>query len=81
MIVGIIKFSGNSSGNIGRVVSLSADGMLVAVGSDGDDGCFDRASCPDGFARVYGYIGNQWIQIGSDLAESGVPDFGGKIYF
>jgi hypothetical protein len=48
---------------LGRSVSLSSDGMRLAIGSTGfdTDGLIDVGAC-----EVYGYVGD-WVQFGSTL--------------
>lgn len=54
-------------------VSLSADGLTLAVGAFKNDGNGISA----GHARVYRFNGNNWTQIGLDLdGEAGLDQFG-----
>ena len=51
----------------GESVSISEDGMIVAIGArhnDGDSGNIDENS---GHVRVYKYSGVEWVQLGSDI--------------
>ena len=51
------------SDNFGNSVSLSADGMTLAVGALDNDGAGNGA----GHVRVYAFAENDWSQIGSDI--------------
>jgi hypothetical protein len=44
-------------------VSLSADGSVVAIGSDGNDG----NSIDSGHVRIYQNVSNTWTQIGDKV--------------
>lgn len=74
--VRIYKFNENKWTQIGKTIvgigaswfgsslSLSADGATVVIGGPTND--FDGIRC--GYAVVYRYIKNEWIQIGQDLS-------------
>jgi hypothetical protein len=53
----------------GKSVSLSADGSVVAIGSNLNDG----NGFNSGHVRVYEYVNNSWIQKGADI--SGEAEF------
>ncbi|MEL6558714.1 MAG: T9SS type A sorting domain-containing protein [Bacteroidota bacterium] len=59
--------------NFGQAVSLSADGLRVAIGANRNDGIgLDR-----GHARVYELIAGNWTQVGTDLdGEADSDNFG-----
>lgn len=52
-----------ASDESGRSVSLSADGMRVAIGAIHNSGGGGNA----GHVRVYEYISNSWVKIGGDI--------------
>ena len=57
---------GGSNGNFGGGrggVSLSADGMRLAIGARNDDG----GGTSRGRARIYDYNGTAWVQVGADI--------------
>jgi len=65
--------------NSGESVSLSADGLTVAIGAPNNDGSGLRRS---GHVRVYRYnqVTNQWEQIGEDIdGEAAVDDSGESV--
>jgi hypothetical protein len=53
----------SSLDNFGRSVSLSSDGLTVAIGANGNDGNGNYA----GHIRVFNYDGNSWLQLGNDI--------------
>ena len=57
----------------GRSVSLSADGLVLAVGAYGSDGNGENA----GQVRIYEYSGGNWVQIGSDIDGEAAEDYSG----
>ena len=59
--------AGDSSG---ASVSLSADGLRLVIGAPGNDGNGDNS----GHARVYGWSGLDWIQLGADIDGKAVND-------
>jgi hypothetical protein len=66
----IIKF-GNS-------VSLSDDGNTIAIGQSGDPS--NRNPVDTGRVKVYKFVGNQWVQLGNTIFESGSRgEFGYRI--
>ena len=62
-----LDFSGTS-------VSLSADGLTVAIGADGNDGTADFA----GHVRVYEFISGTWVQQGADIDGENGDDGSGR---
>jgi len=57
----------------GESVSLSADGLTVAIGADGNDGNgFDA-----GHVRVYKFISGTWVQQGADIDGESAGDESG----
>ena len=66
----IIKF-GNS-------VSLSDDGNIIAIGQSGDPSNINPSDT--GRVKIYEYTGNQWLQLGNTIFESGSRgEFGFRI--
>ena len=59
----------------GESVTLSSDGMIVAIGAPNNDGVNGDNS---GHARVYGYNGSGWIQLGGDIDGETAGDQSGK---
>lgn len=57
--------------NFGESVSLSSDGTRLAVGAGGNNGT-------TGHARVFGWSGSNWIQIGSDIEGDESSDYFGR---
>jgi hypothetical protein len=55
-------------------VSLSADGMSVAVGADGNDG----NGSSSGHVRVYRLVGSSWTQLGQDIDGEAAGDGAGR---
>ena len=57
----------------GSALDLSGDGMIVAIGADGNDGS-DEGYSLRGHARVYQYSiqDNEWQQLGKDIDGQGV---------
>mgnify|MGYP000138541075 CR=1 FL=1 len=49
--------------NSGYSVSMSDDGLIVAIGANRNDGGFYDA----GHVRVYGYVDGEWEQMGEDI--------------
>jgi hypothetical protein len=63
----------NVDDNFGYSVSLSSDGKTVAIGAYG-------VNYNLGQAKVYKYIGNQWVQIGKNITGNpGNEQFGDQI--
>lgn len=58
----------NTEDALGRVVSLNADGTVVAMGAPGDP------TNGIGFARVFAFNGTNWVQRGSDIVGANVGD-------
>ena len=66
----IIKF--------GTSVSLSNDGNILAIGQTGNPG--SQAQTDIGRVKVYQFINNQWVQLGSTIPGSAVNDeFGSSV--
>jgi len=53
-----------SNDESGSSVSISADGLTVAIGSHYNDGYYGEES---GQVRIYNYDGSSWNQLGSDI--------------
>eukprot|EP00559_Dactyliosolen_fragilissimus_P009299 CAMPEP_0184857494 /NCGR_PEP_ID=MMETSP0580-20130426/2640_1 /TAXON_ID=1118495 /ORGANISM="Dactyliosolen fragilissimus" /LENGTH=495 /DNA_ID=CAMNT_0027353115 /DNA_START=91 /DNA_END=1578 /DNA_ORIENTATION=+ len=60
--------------NSGQAVSISADGLTVAIGADYNDGNGWRS----GHVRIYKYVSNDWTQLGSDIDGEKARDFSGN---
>ncbi|MFH2096682.1 MAG: T9SS type A sorting domain-containing protein [Bacteroidota bacterium] len=58
----------------GHSVSLSSNGMIVAVGADASDGSYIDA----GQVRIFGYDGSDWQQIGYDINGEAAADHFGR---
>lgn len=58
----------------GEAVSLSGDGMTVAIGAIGNSG----GGSFSGHVRVYTYSGGNWVQVGSDIDGEAPLQFSGK---
>lgn len=58
---------------LGESVSLSGDGLTVAIGADGNDGNGIDA----GHTRVYKFISGAWVQQGSDIDGESAGDRSG----
>ncbi len=58
----------------GTSVSLSADGMVVAIGANNNDGNGQTA----GHVRIYRNQGNNWVQIGADIDGEARDNFSGQ---
>jgi type IX secretion system substrate protein len=66
---------GEATGDFsGRSVSLSADGLTVAIGAPFNDGHGDGA----GHVRVYKLISGVWIQQGADIDGEAAGDISGE---
>ena len=66
---------GEAAGDkFGKSVSLSSDGLTVAVGAPNNDGNGTDA----GHVRVYKYTSGAWTQIGSDIDGEAAGDYSGK---
>jgi len=62
------------SDQFGRVISLNADGSIMAVGGEYNDG-----AAPDsGHVRIFQNINNNWLQIGTDINGVSASDFFGS---
>lgn len=65
----------NGDGSIikfGENISLSADGNILAIGQTGNPG--SQAQTDIGRVKVYQFINNQWVQLGSTIPGSFVND-------
>jgi hypothetical protein len=62
-----------ASDEFGRSVSLSADGTIVAIGANFNDGNLPNA----GHVRVYEWDGSVWTQLGSDIDGEGEYNYSG----
>jgi hypothetical protein len=60
----------SNSDNFGESVSLSADGLTVAIGAPGDDSAGTNA----GYVQVYKLISGNWVQQGSDIEGEAAGD-------
>lgn len=58
---------------LGESVSLSSDGLTLAIGADGNDGNGFNA----GHTRVYKFISGAWVQQGSDIDGESAGDRSG----
>lgn len=71
----------NGDGSIikfGENISLSADGNILAIGQTGNPG--SQAQTDIGRVKVYQFINNQWVQLGSTIPGSFVNDeFGSSV--
>jgi len=56
------------------IVSLSADGLTVAIGATENDGNGSNS----GHTRVYKYINETWIQQGADIQGVAIEDYFGR---
>jgi hypothetical protein len=59
----------------GDSVSLSADGLAVAVGASGNDGAANGA----GHVRIYTWGGSGWVQRGADIDGEAADDNSGRV--
>lgn len=69
----------NGDGSIikfGENISLSADGNILAIGQTGNPG--SQAQTDIGRVKVYQFINNQWVQLGSTIPGIAVNDEFGK---
>jgi Flp pilus assembly pilin Flp len=57
----------------GYSLSLSADGSVLAIGANGNDGSYSNA----GHVRVYQNISDTWTQIGADIDGEAADDYSG----
>ena len=62
-----------ASDGSGYSVSLSSDGMTVAIGAIGNDGNGSNA----GHVRIYSWDGNSWNQLGADIDGEAASDQSG----
>ena len=58
----------------GRSVSLSADGNILAIGAEGNDGTGTLA----GHVRVYKWNGTNWNKLGEDIDGEAAGDLSGR---
>ena len=59
--------------NSGRVLSMSSDGSIVAIGATGNDG----NGTSSGHVRIYRNVSDVWTQIGSDIDGEAAGDSSG----
>jgi len=60
----------------GASLSISADGMIVAIGAPGNDGNGSNS----GHTRIFQYDGNSWSQLGQDIdGEAELDSSGGSV--
>ena len=64
------EFAGD---NLGRSVSLSADGSIIAIGAYLNDG----NGSSSGHVLIYKNVNNSWTQIGSDIDGEAFGDYSG----
>ena len=57
----------------GKSVSLSADGNIVAIGANENNGNGGNA----GHVRIYAYNGTSWVQLGADIDGEDASDYSG----
>ena len=67
-----------AANNSGVSVSLSADGTIVAIGADSNDGTITNSDDNRGHVRVYQYISQTWTQLGGDIDGEATSDVSGK---
>jgi hypothetical protein len=71
-----LDIDGEAAGDqSGKGISLSSDGLIVAVGAPYNDGGGNNAT---GHVRVYKLIGGVWIQQGLDIDGEAVADISGQ---
>ena len=58
----------------GESLSLSADGLTLAIGAPGNDGNGSYS----GHVRVYEYVSNAWVQVGVDINGEASGDASGE---
>ena len=58
----------------GCSVSISSDGLTVAIGANGNDGNGQNS----GHVRVYKYNGTSWVQQGADIGGEAAYDYSGS---
>jgi len=63
-----------ASDSFGYSVSMSADGLIVAIGASGVDGIFSNV----GHVRVFKYENNDWTQLGNDIEGETASDRSGR---
>jgi len=63
------------SDNSGGALSLSADGSLLAIGANGNDG----GGSSSGHVRVYRLVSGTWTQVGADLDGAAGDSFGSSV--
>jgi hypothetical protein len=70
--------NGEAAGDqLGHSVSLSSDGLTVAIGAIYNDGTSGTSLDNRGHVRVYKYISNVWIQLGNDIDGEAAGDESG----
>ena len=68
-----LDINGEAAGNSFGSVSMSSDGLTVAIGAKGND---DNGS-DSGHVRVYEYVNSTWVQKGSDIDGEAAGDLSG----
>jgi len=63
--------------NSGASVSLSGNGLTVAIGAIGNDGTTGTATDGRGHVRVYEFLDEAWSKIGDDIDGEAAGDFFG----
>jgi Flp pilus assembly pilin Flp len=64
---------GEAAGDLSGVVSISANGNIVAIGAYGNDGNGSNS----GHVRVYQNVSGVWTQIGADIDGEAAGDYSG----
>jgi hypothetical protein len=65
---------GEAAGDNCSAVSLSDDGLTIAVGASVNDGNGDAS----GHVRVFEYVNDEWVQIGNDINGAAMFDNSGR---
>ena len=63
----------NTGDQFGRSISLSSDGMRLAIGGPGNDAAGSAA----GYVQAYFFIGNGWLKLGQDINGEAAGDGSG----
>lgn len=69
---------GTTSPKAGQSVSLSSDGNIVAVGEPFYKGISGNEIEEGGRARVFKNVNDEWVQIGNDISQIGLPGDGNE---
>lgn len=70
---GAAIFGEAANDNAGIAVSINADGSIIAVGANNNDGTGSNA----GHVRIYEYVTGAWVQIGQDIDGEATNDESG----